>query len=134
MSMNWTDEEYQDYLRRRGIEPPKLEKKKKPKYNNNIVYIDGIMFRSKKEAARYGELKLQKRAGDDLGFVLQPEFILEEGNETQRPITYTADFLVLYPGMICEVEDTKGFESEQWNRTYKMFKNRYPEIELKVIK
>ncbi|HYE82671.1 MAG TPA: DUF1064 domain-containing protein [Clostridia bacterium] len=132
--MNWTEEEYQDYLRRRGIEPPKPEKKKRPKYGNKIVYIDGNMFRSMKEAARYGELKLLKLAGEILGFILQPKFILEEGSEKQQPITYSADFLVIYPGMICEVEDTKGYESEQWNRTYKLFKKRYPGIELKVIK
>lgn len=134
MSMNWTEEDYQDYLKRRGKDVPMLEKKKRPKYNNKIVYVDGIMFRSQKEATRYGELKLQKRAGDILGFICQPEFILEEGNTEQRPITYSADFLVFYPGMRCEVEDTKGLETEAFLRTYKMFKNRYPGIELKVIK
>jgi hypothetical protein len=134
MSLRFTEEWYEEYQKRQGKEVLKLEKKKKPKYNNKIVHVDGIVFRSQKEATRYGELKLQKRAGDILGFILQPEFILEEGNKSQRPITYTADFLVIYPGMVCEVEDTKGYESEQWNRTYKMFKSRYPGIELKVIK
>lgn len=131
---NWSEDQLQEYLKRRGKPSPELEKKKKPKYNNSIVYVDGLMFRSQKEADRYGELKLLKRSGDILGFICQPEFVLVDGSQEQRPITYKADYLVIYPGMICEVEDVKGYETEAFKRTYKMFKDRYPDIELKILK
>ncbi len=66
--------------------------------------------------------------------MLQPQFILQEGNGENRAITYSADFLVLNKDKTYTVEDTKGYESEQWKRTYKQFKLRYPNIELKILK
>lgn len=108
--------------------------KKKLKHGNVITKVDGINFRSKKEASYYCELKLRIQAGEIIGFVIQPKFILQEGNDIDRAITYSADFLVIFPDNTCEVVDTKGYESEQWNRTYKMFRLKFPDIELKVVK
>ncbi|MFL0198403.1 DUF1064 domain-containing protein [Clostridium sp. WILCCON 0269] len=83
---------------------------------------------------RYCQLKLLFYAGEIAGFILQPEFILQEGRGGQRAITYTADFLVLNNDGTYSVEDTKGYESAQWKRTYKQFKLRYSGVELKVLK
>lgn len=66
--------------------------------------------------------------------MLQPEFILQEGNDENRGITYKADFLILNKDGSYTVEDTKGYESPQWKRTLKQFKLRYPEIDLKILK
>jgi hypothetical protein len=112
----------------------KPSKEKKLKHGNVITTIDGIKFRSKKEANYYCELKLRMKGGGIIGFVIQPKFILQEGNETDRAITYSADFLVIFPDNTCEVVDTKGYESKEWQRTYKMFRLKYPNIELKVVK
>lgn len=66
--------------------------------------------------------------------MLQPQFVLQEGNEENRAITYSADFLILNNDGTYTVEDTKGYESATWKRTYKQFKLRYPKIDLKVLK
>ncbi|WP_373845207.1 DUF1064 domain-containing protein [Clostridium sp.] len=131
--MNWTEEQYQEYLKKRGqkIEKPKV---KKQKYRNKGVWHDGVYFRSQLEMKRYCQLKLLFYAGEIAGFILQPEFILQEGKGEERAITYTADFLILNKDGTYSVEDTKGFESQQWRRTYKQFKLRYPDIDLKVLK
>jgi hypothetical protein len=107
---------------------------KKTKYNNHHTWVDGICFDSRLEANRYGQLKMLQRAGTIKGFCRQPEFILVEGNAEQRAITYKADFIVFNLDGSVTVEDTKGYESEQWKRTYKMFKAKYPEIEISVLK
>lgn len=41
----------------------KISEVKKPKYGNTKFFFDGHMFDSKKEAARWGELKLLEKAG-----------------------------------------------------------------------
>jgi len=44
------------------------------KYRNQKTVVDGITFDSKKEAARYGELKLMQKAGLITGLGFQPLF------------------------------------------------------------
>jgi hypothetical protein len=112
----------------------KIEKVKKAKYNNKHVWVDGLCFDSQLEANRYGQLKMLQRAGTIKGFCRQPEFVLVEGNEQQRAITYKADFIVFNLDGSVTVEDTKGYETEQWKRTYKMFKAKYPDIEISVLR
>ena len=131
--MHWTQEDLDAYRKRRGqqIDKPKA---KKQKYNNKGVWRDGFYFRSQLECKRYCQLKILKNAGEIAGFILQPPFILQEGNESHKGITYSADFLILNNDGTYTVEDTKGYESQQWNRTYKQFKLRYPNIDLKVLK
>ena len=131
--MSWTQEEYENYLKTQGktIGKPKA---KKQKYNNNSIWHDGVYFRSQLECKRYCQLKLLFHAKEIAGFITQPEFILQEGNEKERAITYKADFLILNFDGTYSVEDTKGYESPQWKRTFKQFKLRYPNIELKILK
>jgi protein associated with RNAse G/E len=133
--MNWTEDQYQDYVKSRGKDIETKDKApKKAKYNNKHVRVDGIVFDSGKEAEYYNTLKLLMRAGAISGFCMQPAFVLVEGNDTEKAITYSADFIVLKPDGTYEIVDTKGYETEQWKRTYKMFRLKYPELELKVIK
>lgn len=131
--MNWTEEEYQEYLKKRGqkIEKPKV---KVQKYKNQGVWRDGFYFRSQLEMKRYCQLKMLFYGGEIAGFILQPEFILQEGDSENRGITYKADFLILNKNGTYKVEDTKGYESQQWKRTLKQFKLRYPDVDLKVLK
>jgi hypothetical protein len=131
--MNWTQEQYEEYLKKQGKKVDK-PKEKKQKYSNKGIWYDGLFFRSQLECKRYCQLKLLFHAGEIAGFITQPEFILQEGNEKNRAITYKADFMVLNKDGTYEVEDTKGYESEQWKRTFKQFKLRYPSIELKILK
>jgi len=114
--------------------PDKPRKPKKQKYHNKHTWVDGICFDSQLEANRYGQLKMLQRAGTIKGFCRQPEFVLVDGNESQRAITYKADFIVFNLDGTVTIEDTKGYETEQWKRTYKMFKDRYPQLEISVLK
>lgn len=52
------------------------KKKKRPKYNNVKVVIDGIEFDSKKEGNRYNELKLLVMGREIKDLKLQPRFDL----------------------------------------------------------
>lgn len=73
-------------------------------------------------------------SGEIAGFVTQPRFVLQEGSNEEKAITYSADFLILHNDGSYSVEDTKGYESQQWKRTLKQFKLRYPGIDLKILK
>lgn len=50
---------------------------KAAKYKNTKIEIDGVTFDSKREANRYGELKLQEKAGLIRDLKLQPKFLFE---------------------------------------------------------
>lgn len=132
--MRWSEEDYQEFLEKQGQAPIENKSKKKTKYNNKRIRVDGILFDSQKEANYYGDLKLLLRAKEIKGFCRQPEFILQQGNTAERAITYKADFIVFNLDDTAEVIDVKGFESQQWKRTFKMFRLKYPEIKLKIVK
>ena len=110
-----------------------LMQKKKPKYGAKKVEVDGIRFDSKKEARKYEELKLMKRAGVIKDFELQPEFELQpkfadtEGNYYQ-PIKYRADFKVYYPNGDTVIIDTKGYRTKDYLLKRKMLLYKYPGI------
>lgn len=81
--------------------------KKKNKFNATKTEVDGIVFDSKKEAARYGELKLLLKAGE-IGFLkMQVEYKLEYNG--QKIASYIADFeYILSSTGEKVVEDVKG--------------------------
>lgn len=67
------------------------------KYRNKKVTIDGHAFDSKREAARYTELKLLQRAGLISDLALQPSFELipkqrRDDGKAERNCVYIADF------------------------------------------
>ena len=130
--MRWTDSQLMEYLDRKGNTT--VKEKPKSKYRNKHTWIDGICFHSRKEADRYSELKLLLKAGEIKGFCRQPEFVLVEGNETDRAVTYKADFIVLNNDDTYQIEDVKGYEPQEWERTYKLFRLKYPKLELILIK
>lgn len=132
--MRWTEEQYMEWLEKQGHETARKKPKKRSKYNNKKTWVDGICFDSKKEADYYSMLKVLKEAGEIKGFCRQPEFILVEGNVENRAITYKADFIVFHNDGRIEIIDVKGYESDQWKRTYKQFKLKYPNMELKIVK
>ena len=79
------------------------------KYRNKITKIDGIKFRSKKEANRYSELKLLKSAGHVIDFKMQVPYIIAEYSNTK--IKYYLDFLVHWNTGELTYEDTKGIRT-----------------------
>ena len=135
--MRWTEEQYTEYLRKNNKHPGKgliLTPVKKSKYNANRVRVDGILFDSQLEADYYSDLKLQLKTGMIRGFCRQPEFVLQEGFGDVRPITYRADFIVFHNDGSYDIVDTKGFETQEFKRTRKLFKAKFPGLELKVLK
>lgn len=81
------------------------------KYNARKVEIDSITFDSKKEAARYCELKLMQRAGEIRGLQLQVEYELIPKQAGERACNYIADFVYqdVATGKTI-VEDVKGYK------------------------
>lgn len=79
---------------------------KPSKYRNMRTVVDGISFMSKREATRYGELKLRERAGKILQLTLQPRFPLFV--DGIKVTTYVGDFSYLLPNGRLIVEDSKG--------------------------
>lgn len=141
--MRWSEEQYEDWLRRNkapGKKPPANNEpvKIKSKYGNIRTTIDGIEFDSKKEAEYYCNLKLLKRAGEIKDFGLQPRYVLQptfkKNGKTHRSITYVADFIIENNDGTTDVVDIKGFETQVFKIKQKLFEYMYPDLSLKVIK
>ena len=109
----------------RGRKPSKFRAKK--------TAIDGITFDSKKEAARYVELKRLQEAGDVLWFHMQVPMILwgtDKGDG--KPERYRVDFQVFWSDGRVSYEDVKGMQTRQFKRKKKIVERLYPiTIELK---
>lgn len=60
-----------------GAQAASSTKSKRSKYGAEKTTVDGITFASKKEATRYGELRLMEKAGEITGLRVQPRFDLD---------------------------------------------------------
>lgn len=94
------------------------------KYKNKKITVDGIEFDSKKEAKRYGELRLMEKAGEITDLQLQKEYVLippqyvnvrtSDGKVkkrcAERAVKYIADFVYKQDGKTV-VEDVKGYRN-----------------------
>ncbi len=137
--MNWTEEEYEEFMKMKNMLPPTNKSKpKKNKYSNRKTTVDGITFDSKKEADYYLKLKQQKAAGEIKDFKLQPEYELQprfkKNGKTYRPIKYIADFIIDHNDGTTEVVDIKGMETEKFRIKKKLFEYKYQDLALRVIK
>ncbi len=102
--------------------------------------VDGIVFDSKAEAARYRELLWLQRSGAISDLVLQPRFVLfpkakhpREG--TLRAIVYIADFQYRsLPSGALVVEDVKGVRMPVYVLKRSIFLRQHPDIDFKEIR
>lgn len=108
------------------------EEKKKSKYGNKKVVIEGIKFDSQKEGNRYKELKLMEKSGiiSDLRlqvkFELQPSYKLN--GKTIRGISYIADFVYVTKEneeVVEDVKPSKNFQTEVYKIKKKIFMYKY---------
>lgn len=99
------------------------------KYHAKKVIVDGQTFDSKKEYARWCELKLFERVGKISGLKRQVEFLLipeqrepdtvgsrggiRKGKLIERKVSYIADFVYEEKGNLV-VEDAKGMRTEKY--------------------
>lgn len=100
------------------------------KYNSKKTELDGITFASRKEAARYAELKLLEKAGQISGLALQVPFELLPKTKDERGVKYVADFVYRQNGKTV-AEDVKGCKTREYILKRKLFKLIYPEIEFR---
>jgi hypothetical protein len=90
------------------------------KYGAEPVVIDGIRFASKKEGARYAELKLLEKAREISGLEIQPSFTLQANGlplqyDSGRKAVYRADFAYYCHRKVKRVvEDVKGFKTPEY--------------------
>ena len=107
------------------------------KYNNKKTIVDGIKFDSEMESHYYIYLKQLKEIGEVVDFILQPTYLLQEGfnlnGKRIRPITYKADFKVIYKDGHEEVIDVKGKLTEEFKIKRKMLLYKYRDITFKCV-
>lgn len=124
MSLRLTEEEYAAMMKRRGLPcvPAKAsgvsladaeeKPKRRSKYGNHRVEINGMKFDSKAEAGAYVLLNQRVRDGELKVLLRQVSFDLPGG------IRYVADFVTIRPDMTVEaVIDVKSTATRK-NRVY----------------
>jgi len=91
------------------------------KYRSDITVVDGIKFRSKREAHRYTELILLVKAGEIKDLQLQVKYSLDVNDV--HICNYLADF-VYWDIRLCEtiVEDSKGRRIQPYQIKAKLMK------------
>jgi dsDNA-binding SOS-regulon protein len=82
--------------------------------------LDGIKFASKKEAKRYRELEMLKKADALLFFLRQVPFHLS-GN-----VKYVCDFLCFWKDGTVTIEDVKGIKTPIYVLKKKQVEATYP--------
>lgn len=102
---------------------------RKMKYHSSKTTVDGIVFDSKKEAARYLVLKDELERGIIEDLRLQPEYeliprFLRPNGRWARPTIYKADFCYVRDGKII-VEDVKGYKPKEYMLKRKLFEWLY---------
>lgn len=111
--------------------------KRKTKYGNRKVEVDGHVFDSVAESKYYQQLKWLEANKQILFFRLQPRYRLQDGFEKDgkkhRPIDYIADFEIHYLDGAIEVVDVKGTLTDVFRLKQKMFEKKYPHT-LKLVK
>ncbi len=101
-------------LRRRGLS---LARSGRSKWRNVKVELDGHKFDSKKEAARYEELKTLLRSRKIRKLQMQVWYRLEVNG--QLVCRYRADFVYEEDGQTV-VEDVKGFKTPEYRLKAKL--------------
>lgn len=100
------------------------------KYHAKKTVVNGITFDSKREAKRYGVLKLLERAGAIKGLQRQVRYELipafNVDGKHYRPTSYVADFVYTDCGTgEVVVEDCKGYRTDVYRLKSKMFAHKY---------
>ncbi len=101
------------------------------KFGNSKVERDGVVFDSKREEARYLELKMLERAGKIHGLELQPKFeCLVKGTHV---CTYIADFGYIDDEGYHVVEDAKGYKTAIYRLKKKLVEALYYPVKIQEI-
>lgn len=105
------------------------------KYHAKKVELDGMVFDSMKEAARWRELVLEQRAGAIKDLRRQVKYELIPAHKgvvrSERACAYIADF-TYYRGGEFIVEDVKGVRTEVYKIKRKLMAAKYG-IEIREV-
>lgn len=99
------------------------------KYGNKKTYVGGIKFDSKREVARWIELRQLERFGKIHGLQRQVKYELIPANrrkdgKLERAVNYYADFQYEQFGYVV-VEDVKGLRTPEYVIKRKLMLDRY---------
>ena len=100
------------------------------KYRAVKTEVDGIIFDSKKEAARYKELILLEKSGLISHLELQPRYDCVVNGK--KICSYRADFRY-FNDQNSVVEDVKGFKTPVYRLKKKLVEALYPGIRILEI-
>ena len=95
------------------------------KYGNTKVEADGVLFDSKREAARWRELRLLEQAGEISDLRRQVRYELVPKMPGERPVDYIADFVYRDKDGNEVVEDVKGVRTREYVIKRKLMLLRY---------
>jgi hypothetical protein len=107
----------------------------KNKFRAKRTPYKGVLYDSKKEADYAQILDMLRTASNPSDRVVrvdrQVDFIL---SKPPNKIIYRLDFRVSYADGHTEHIEVKGFETPTWRMKHKMMKEKYPHINIMVIK
>lgn len=95
----------------------------KSKYSAVRTVVDGHSFPSRKEAKRYGELKMLQLAGEISDLRLQVPYELNPGGTFSYK--YIADFVYRLKDGTIEVNDVKGYRTAIYRKKAKLMLKVY---------
>ena len=148
--MNLTESQFEELQRNVNgnsvvVPCPPSGGSRKEKYGRIKKEADGIVFDSTSEAEAYRVLKLWSAGGYIFGLDLQPEYVLQDGfrdesGKWHRAIKYVADFRFAYTRNVATmhrphsiiVVDVKGVLTPAFRIKEKLFRQRYPELDLQI--
>src|SRR5690606_7274739 len=99
----------------------------------------GHVFDSMAERDYYiAVIRPRLQGGEIAELRFHPRYVLQEGFRDRdgkywRPIVYEGDFEYKEDGRLV-VEDTKGFKTKDFRIKEKLFRKRYPDIELRLTR
>jgi hypothetical protein len=105
------------------------------KYHNKKITVNGLVFDSKKEAARYAELVVKQESGEIKNLETQVRFELIPKQGKERACFYVADFVYEDKDGHKIVEDVKGSKqmiTDVFKIKKKLMKKVY-NIDVKII-
>ena len=139
-TMNWSTKDLAEVYKRRGVPCPVQDAcgdgRKPHKYHAQPVTISGHRFDSTLEARHFQSLQIAAEQGWITDLELQPRFVLQEklrlpSGRTQRAIIFKGDFRFKQEGRDIVV-DSKGFNTPMARIKHKLFRLKYPEIDLQI--
>lgn len=89
------------------------------KYGAKPTEVDGIKFPSKREARRYGELKLLEKAGHITALRRQVRYRLVQ------VVHYVADFVYIDDTGAEIVEDVKGYRTREYKAKKRLMESQH---------